>query len=620
MQHPIQRKRGETTHQLQKNKPPSVSKHLTYEQFLTTHFGEVFRLSPCATYHLDAADAALRPNYKGIWQWYRGAAKSLHAGTFLPLYLLTQSSGPAFRFMLLVGHSREAAAKQLSDLFYILKHDKEFCDTYHITPITHHFSKSNFAIRIKDTPIVFMAIGAGQSPRGLRYFGNRPDYIVCDDLDTATRARNPHRVNQLVDWVQQDLIPTSDRTFRFIMVGNRFSENTVIHKLAATNKYDLIRVNAYDTLGRLTWPEKYAVTSSSPAKGRWAKGPEGFNSENIINANEPRQAPNWFESQRALLGETAFAREYMNTPVTDGTIFKPEYITWAPAPELAAFDKLICYIDPSFSDSPVADFKAAKLWGLYRGASQSSFPAKGRWPEGPEGFNSENSNNPSALPNFQPTAAQALHCLRPASGRVCNVEQPCGGGPSGPGAVQESSFIDKTATHQQAQTQSGASAQGTATLYHLRAFVRQCSMTALVNWCYDLYEEIRNTGGAAVTFYMEANLLQGSLMQHFDDEGNRRGFYLPIRADKRHKPAKVQRIQAMAGWWERGKVIYDHAQLADADMNRGINQLLAFEPGSRLHDDGPDADEGAIHLLNPVTHNTPPPIIFPSRNARDSVW
>ncbi len=138
-------------------------------------------------------------------------------------------------------------------------------------------------------------------------------------------------------------------------------------------------------------------------------------------------------------------------------------------------------------------------------------------------------------------------------------------------------------------------------------------MTALVNWCYDLYEEIRNTGGAAVTFYMEATLLQGTLMAQFDDEGNRRGFYLPIRADKRHQPAKVQRIQAMAGWWERGKVIYDHSQLADADMNRGINQLLAFEPGSRLHDDGPDADEGAINLLNPTSYTAPPPIIIPRR-------
>ena len=141
-------------------------------------------------------------------------------------------------------------------------------------------------------------------------------------------------------------------------------------------------------------------------------------------------------------------------------------------------------------------------------------------------------------------------------------------------------------------------------------------MTALVNWCYDLYEEIRNTGGSSVTFYMETTLLQGALMSQFDDEGKNRGFYLPIRADKRHKPAKVQRIQAMAGWWERGKVIYDHSQLACPDMNRGINQLLAFEPGSRLHDDGPDADEGAIHLLNPATLPPTKPIIVSRRAAK----
>ena len=32
-------------------------------------------------------------------------------------------------------------------------------------------------------------------------------------------------------------------------------------------------------------------------------------------------------------------------------------------------------------------------------------------------------------------------------------------------------------------------------------------------------------------------------------------------------------------------------------MRAGIEQTLAFERGSRAHDDGPDADEGAIYKL-----------------------
>jgi len=32
-------------------------------------------------------------------------------------------------------------------------------------------------------------------------------------------------------------------------------------------------------------------------------------------------------------------------------------------------------------------------------------------------------------------------------------------------------------------------------------------------------------------------------------------------------------------------------------MKTGIEQTLAFEKGSRAHDDAPDADEGAIYKL-----------------------
>lgn len=35
----------------------------------------------------------------------------------------------------------------------------------------------------------FDKLGMGQSPRGLRNGAYRPDYIVCDDLDTTEMSR-----------------------------------------------------------------------------------------------------------------------------------------------------------------------------------------------------------------------------------------------------------------------------------------------------------------------------------------------------------------------------------------------------------------------------------------------
>lgn len=132
-------------------------------------------------------------------------------------------------------------------------------------------------------------------------------------------------------------------------------------------------------------------------------------------------------------------------------------------------------------------------------------------------------------------------------------------------------------------------------LHCIRAFVRQCSVGEMVRWLYDLYEAIPED--AAATFYMEANFMQDTILDEFEREGVARGYQLPILPDTRNKPDKYARIEAISPLWERGCVYYNEKLQNDPDMKTGIEQTLAFEQGSRAHDDSPDADEGAIWKL-----------------------
>lgn len=133
-------------------------------------------------------------------------------------------------------------------------------------------------------------------------------------------------------------------------------------------------------------------------------------------------------------------------------------------------------------------------------------------------------------------------------------------------------------------------------LWHLRAFVRKASVAEMVRWCYDLYEWSQ-TVSIAIRFYMEASFMQDIILDDFTVEGNIRGYQLPIAGDRRKKPDKFQRIEAVSPLWERGFVHYDISQKEDPDMLAGIGQTLAFEKGMSGNDDAPDADEGAIWLL-----------------------
>ena len=155
-------------------------------------------------------------------------------------------------------------------------------------------------------------------------------------------------------------------------------------------------------------------------------------------------------------------------------------------------------------------------------------------------------------------------------------------------------------------------------LHHIAAFVRQCSVSEMVRWFYDLHE--RMPEGVICEYYIEANFLQDILLDEFTTEGKLRGYQLPIQADKRKKPDKFARIEAVSPLWERGFVFYNEKLQNDPDMLAGIEQTLSIEKGSRTHDDAPDADEGAIYILQKYTRIQEYQPSFGMRQSPKNSW
>lgn len=156
-------------------------------------------------------------------------------------------------------------------------------------------------------------------------------------------------------------------------------------------------------------------------------------------------------------------------------------------------------------------------------------------------------------------------------------------------------------------------------LWHLRAFVRKASVAEMVRWCYDLYEWSQDVG-IAIRFVMEANFMQDIILDDFTIEGNIRGYQLPITGDTRKKPDKFQRVEGISPLWERGFVFYDQTQKEDQDMLAGVAQTLAFEKGMSGNDDAPDADEGAIYILQKNTRQQIYKPRFGHRPTSKNLW
>lgn len=172
-------------------------------------------------------------------------------------------------------------------------------------------------------------------------------------------------------------------------------------------------------------------------------------------------------------------------------------------------------------------------------------------------------------------------------------------------------------------------------LHLIDTYVRQDTISGMVHWLYNLYERhclrpeqpknpeqpVQPTHReVTIHFYMEANFMQDIILDEFTTEGNIRGYQLPIMPDTRKKPEKIQRIEAISPLWERGFIYYNQAKRDDPDMQVHIEQTLSLERGSRLHDDAPDSDEGAIYLLQRTTRQTTYQPIIGKRQSSKNIW
>ena len=98
---------------------------------------------------------------------------------------------------------------------------------------------------------------------------------------------------------------------------------------------------------------------------------------------------------------------------------------------------------------------------------------------------------------------------------------------------------------------------------------------------------------------MEANFIQDTILPEIYREAEKRGKVIPIKGDKRKKDDKFTRIETLLEPLNtNGKLYLNEAEKDNPHMKTIEEQFLAIEPGSKAHDDAPDAVEGAVFIIN----------------------
>ena len=253
--------------------------------------------------------------------WCRGLSKTTRR-MFEILYKKFVMKFPTN--MLLCSKNEGNASRLLENYRATLEANQRLINDYGTQERAGKWGEGEFTTRDNAT---FRAVGAGQNPRGAKNEELRVTVIVFDDIDDDEVCRNPDRLQQVWEWVEQAVIPTVDISGKYLIAfdNNIIAEDSIAVRAQGYADFKEV-VNIRDEFGDSTWPEK--------------------NSEKDIDD---------------ILGKMSYEssqKEYFNNPISQGTTFKD--ITYGKCPPLKEMEFVVIYADPATSnkDKPTLKSKA----------------------------------------------------------------------------------------------------------------------------------------------------------------------------------------------------------------------------------------------------------------------
>lgn len=181
--------------------------------------------------------------------------------------------------------------------------------------------------------MAWVAIGKGQTPRGLRNEDIRPDLVVITDMDTDEDCRNPEMIAKDWAWFEKAVYGTRSvsEPFLVIFLGNIIAEDcTINNAILMADRSEIINIEDED--GNSNWPQKNTLEMIARIKSK--------------------------------ISYAAFMGEYMNTPITDGKTFADIY--FKKMLPLKQYRFLVAYCDPSYKSGKKNDYKAIALVGQHK--------------------------------------------------------------------------------------------------------------------------------------------------------------------------------------------------------------------------------------------------------------
>lgn len=293
--------------------------------------------SPPAAFQIEFAGKVLNePTIKAFAEWFRGGAKSVWCDILIPFQLWLNGHA---HYMVLIGQTHNKAKQLLGDLQAEFEANPQIIKDFGEQKVDGFWEYGKFKTqgckKLKLKAFLGIALGMGQSVRGLRVGAQRPDLCVIDDVETKEFVKNPKRQDEYRKWVEADLIPTMDGPIRRLLyANNKFATRMIQTELQKLHpNWYVSHVKAYDKKTmKPTWWQKYH--------------------------------DNYYIELLEEIGLIALEAEYYQDPKAEGKYFKSKHIVWDTMPALNHFKVIVAHWDIAYTDNEKSDYNAVRIWGL----------------------------------------------------------------------------------------------------------------------------------------------------------------------------------------------------------------------------------------------------------------
>lgn len=306
----------------------------SHMMFFSVYFSE-YLTYPMADFHWEMFRLTESEDRMAVLMAFRGSGKSTIFTLSYPIWALLGT--PQKKFVVILAQTQQQAKLYIANIKRELESNQLLRnDLGPFYEREEEWSSGTLVFPRHGARIT--ALSTEQSIRGQRHGANRPDLIICDDLEDLSSVKTYESRTRTYQWLTGDVIPAGDVHTKVIVIGNMLHEDSLLMRL----KKD-IEEERRDGVFR-SFP--LLNEDGSPA---W---PGKFRNQEDVTA-----------LHRAVGDDGAWSREYLLKIVSDAEqVVHPDWIQYydgePPSPDLGGYHITGIGIDLAISQKTTADFTA----------------------------------------------------------------------------------------------------------------------------------------------------------------------------------------------------------------------------------------------------------------------